>query len=254
MVSKAESKSDDKRPKANMSVNAEKEEVSGQPTDVSKKPAKPGAQELEAPLAFRTKTFFVNVGRAFGNVVNWYSRLTEVRRDDVIDRYRAKGMEKFEKGLFMDAAEDFAALAELHPTDSWAHYMRGRSLGKAGYVPEAIECFRTAAEQDPDDPEIHFQLGLLLSQDEQLSEAEAVFLRVTTQVPTEPKGHYRLGIVYDKMREYDKAVESLHRALELRPQSVKINQRLGFVYEGKGDHAQALEYFKKAAELEDSTI
>jgi len=253
MVSNAESKSDN-RAKAKVSASAEKKEIGGQPVRVPKKATEPGMRELEVPLDFKVKTLFVNIGRAFGKVVHWYSHLTEVSRNDVAERYRAKGMAEFQKGLFADAAEDFAALVELQPTDSWANYMLGRSLGKTGDVAEGITRLRVAVEQDHGDPEIDFQLGLLLSHEEQLEEAEAAFSKVATLVPAEPKGHYRLGIVYDKMGKYNKAIESLHRALELRPQSSKINQRLGFVYEGKGDHAQALKYFKKAAELENSTL
>jgi len=253
MVSNGEWKSDN-RAKAKMSASAEKKETVGRPVRVLKKATEPGVQQLEVPLDFKVKTLFVNIGRAFGKVVHWYSHLTEVSSDDVAERYRTRGMAEFEKGLFADAAEDFAALVELQPADCWANYMLGRSLGKTGDVAEGIARLRMAAELDHGDPEIDFQLGLLLSHEEQLEEAEAAFSKVATQAPAEPKGHYRLGIVYDKMGEYNKAVESLHRALELRPQSPKINQRLGFVYEGKGDHAQALKYFKKAAELENSIL
>ncbi len=253
MVSNVKSKSD-KRLKSKVSAGADKKEAIDQPADVPEKATNPGVMRVEAPLDFKVKTLLVNIGKTFSNVVNWYIHLTEISREDVIERYRTRGMAKFQKGRFVDAAEDFAALVELQPTNPWASYMLGRSLGKAGDVPEAIRWLRTAAEQNPGDPEVHFQLGLLLSHDEQLDEAEAEFSKVAALAPAEPKGHYRLGVVYDKMGEHDRAIESLHRALELRPQSPKVNQRLGFVYEGKGDHGRALKHFKKAAELEDSAL
>jgi Flp pilus assembly protein TadD len=252
MVSTRQSKSD-KEPDSMAAAGLE-QEAGGEPLDDPAIDAKPNAGEVKAPLGFKAVTVFTNIGRTLGRFVDWYGQLTEVKRDDVIERHRKRGIAAFQKGRFADAAKDFAALAELRPTDPWVAYMLGRSLGKAGDVPSALTWLRRAAQLNPGDPEIHFQLGLFLSHEKQLVEAEAEFSKVAKLAPTEAKGHYRLGVVYDNIGEHDKALESLHRALELRPNSPKVNQRLGFVYEGKGDHAQALKYFKHAAEIEDSSL
>ena len=246
MVSRGQSKSD-KEPDSRASAGLEEEETGGEPQGDAVTTTERTVGELNAPLGFKAVTVFTNIGRTFGRLVSWYAQLTEVNRDDVIERHRKRGIAAFQKGRFADAAKDFAALAELRPTDAWVSYMLGLSHGKAGDVPCALKWLRRAAQQNPRDPEIHFHEG-------QLVEAEAEFSKVAELAPAEPKGHYRLGVVYDNAGEHDKALESLHRALELRPNSPKVNQRLGFVYEGKGDHAQALKYFKHAAEIEDSSL
>ena len=253
MVSRGQSKSD-KEPDSRASAGLEEEETGGEPQGDAVTTTERTVGELNAPLGFKAVTVFTNIGRTLGSLVDWYAELTEVKRDDVIERHRKRGIAAFQRGRFADAAKDFAVLAELRPTDAWVSYMLGRSHGNAGDVPWALKWLRRAAQQNSGDPEIHFQLGLFLSHEGQLVEAEAEFSKVAELAPAEPKGHYRLGVVYDNAGEHDKALESLHRALELRPNSPKVNQRLGFVYEGKGDHAQALKYFKQAAEIEDSAL
>ena len=253
MVSNQKSQSN-KKPQAKLAASVKKKAPADQPTPVLDVGTKPRLEEVKAPLSFKGKILLANIGKTFWRLVNWYAGLTEVSRDDAMERYRKRGMAEFENGRFADAAENFAVLVQLEPTDPWAYYMLGCSLSQAGDITKGIQWLSRAAERDGDDPEIHFQLGLLLSQEEQLEEAEAEFSKVAALAPAEPKGWYRLGVIYDKMCEHDKAIKSLHRALELRPQSPKVNQRLGFVYEGKGDRAQALQYFKKAAELENSAL
>ena len=211
-------------------------------------------KEIRIPPSMKVRNVVFNIGKAFGKVVNWYAKLTEIGPADLVAHSRKKAKAALQKEHFTEAADEFARLVKLRPADAEACYMLGYCLGKAGRSSEAITWLKKASELNPEDADTHFQLGLLSCQEDQLHEAELEFSRVTEILPDEPKGHYRLGIVYDKMEEYEEAMSSLERALALNPQSSRINQRLGFVCEGKGDHAEALKYFKKAAELEDSGI
>ena len=242
------------RPTKKTPATAANENAADQSVDAAETIVQPRARRVEAPLGMKMTRVFINIGKTFGRLVNWYANLTEVDHEDLADSYRRKAVAEFQMQHYVVAADLFTTLLTLNPDDAWVCQMLARSLGGAGDVSGAIKWLRSAVEKDAQEPESHFQLGLFLSHAEQFQEAEAQFLKVIALTPDEPKGHYRLGVVYDQMGEYDKALESLQRALQLRPQSPRINQRLGFVCEGKGDHAGALKYFKKSAELENSAL
>lgn len=200
-------------------------------------------------------------------------------------RHMAEGLEQFESGLYLEAAESFEKavaadtsfatayrrLALAYQTLSRPDDVRrvlARAVALVDYITERerlnimaldayfkhdvlemINTYEQIVERFPKDKETRCWLGRIYSRLNRFDDAIAQF-----EAALEIDNSYKLvlnqlGYSYWTQGRYDKAVEIFRRYLELAPDEPSPHDGLGDIYRGAGQFDEAIEEYKEAIRI-----
>lgn len=141
------------------------------------------------------------------------------------------------------------------------HYDRGIQLFDQGLYEEALECFAAVAQAGNRDPlserlalfysaEAHANLGTEAMRKGAWRRAEDHFRKAIAIHPHYPDLYFNLAAVLRHLLNYPEALEALNKALEINPRFAKAHFHRGIVLYAMGEREVGIRAMERAVELE----
>ncbi len=161
------------------------------------------------------------------------------------------GKRLFERGDYVEAAEQLRAATRLMPTNALAFNYLGLALHHSGQPVEAERAYLRALALEKDLTEVHYDLGCLyLDQSNRLEQAKSELTAYTLRRPSNPEGWWKLGQAQLRNRELAAADHSLAEAVRLDPRDPEILTSLGLVQYQRRRPLDAEQFFARALKEE----
>jgi Flp pilus assembly protein TadD len=153
------------------------------------------------------------------------------------------------KGMYRDAAAEWAKALQLGPGEARAHNNLGVCLFKTGRIDEAMAHYNTALELSPEYPEALNNLGDALVRRKQFHEAIPYLEKAIALNPRYASAHSNLGAALAQLNRIDEAISHLEKAVEYQPDLADARNNLGVTLAIAGRYAEAIAALKVAVEL-----
>jgi arylsulfatase A-like enzyme/Tfp pilus assembly protein PilF len=159
------------------------------------------------------------------------------------------GMEYFNGGLYLQAAEQLSETIRYNPGSNVARFNLARSYSRAGLSDRAKQAARELLDLDPKHFGARHLLALLFSKELRFDEAIAEELKAIEVRPRFSEAYNNLGSYYLSSKNTEKAIESYQKAAEYGPTNVLARENLALAYLTLKDYDAALKEAQNAVRL-----
>ncbi len=153
-----------------------------------------------------------------------------------------------------EAVEQYLALRQAEPQDSWTRTSLGHLLYRAGRYDEAAEEFEAAIAMEPENWALVDDEVEALVADDRIHDAIARLQEMIAEQGPFADLHVRLADLYDRVDDDDQATKHYLLALEIQPSYLEATVKLGTHHLQFGRWEEAAEVFYQAAELNDRVL
>jgi Flp pilus assembly protein TadD len=156
--------------------------------------------------------------------------------------YNADGIQLFQHGEYIQAAEDFRAALTLHPDDAALIYNTGRCYDNLGDTARAEGYYTKCLQLAPTHAECHHALASLFLRAGRKDDAARLVQDWLTREPKRAAAYAEDGWLCHEFGDLPRAQARLQQALELDPHEPRALVELARVYEAlqRPDRAKAL--------------
>jgi len=164
--------------------------------------------------------------------------------------YYLRGIDQYDKFLYIDARDSFQRAVGLDPNFAVAHYYLARSFGYLGNEEGRLNSLEQAKihSEKATEKERKFIEAYYTSRIERdIPKRIRILEDIVEKYPKEKPVFLTLGVVYHSIQRYDDAIDALNSALELDPNYGAALNMIAYVYSHLGDFDKALDYFAKYA-------
>ena len=166
------------------------------------------------------------------------------------EQLQQKGVEAFQGGRTVEAADFFARAAALNPAHAPAHNNLGVALAALGRMREALASYARALEIKPDYADAHFNRGIASYDVGELANARASYDAALALTPGAADILSARGDVLRRLGLLEAARADFSQALSLQPDRAAFHNNMGVVLKQSGDLAAARESFARAVARE----
>lgn len=142
------------------------------------------------------------------------------------------------------------ALIADHPTNPYAHLLKGLVHEVAGRNPLAVQCYETALQHAPTFKLAYASLGNLYLSSGQLDKAEHAYKRMSEIDPSDASTHVHIGTVYIMKGDRSAAIAEFEKACEMDPNDLIAHYNLGNAYLEDGLTPRAKATFERVIQLD----
>jgi len=208
-----------------------------------------GVADLTVGLRMEASLF--KLKKFVDNLVDVYSRTTNIEAHEAKDLVSKKAWSYMEKGLYGRAIDEFNRLIGMGKEDAPIYYNMGICCEYEGMDEEAERAYKKVIEVENNHGDAIYRLGLLAIKSDDAATAIKYLSALTDKGNASFDVMYQLGVAYDKKKNYQKAKDSFVKAVASDPKNPKAYKRLGYVFDAIDKHEDAVTCFKKAMELEE---
>lgn len=153
----------------------------------------------------------------------------------------------FVKGDFPAAAEYFARLADLIPTQTRFNVNLGAVLNRMGNHKQAEAALRKVLQRDPRNFDAYYNLGITYRKTNQTNLAISAYREAVRLNPQMAEAYYNLGNIYADLKNHTLAAMNFRKALESRPDFEKASLGLAQAEKQMESARQAISPFGRLA-------
>jgi tetratricopeptide (TPR) repeat protein len=164
--------------------------------------------------------------------------------------YYLRGLDQYDKFLYIDARDSFQRAVGLDPNFAIAHYYLSRSFGSLGNEEgqlRSLEQAKIHSEKATEKERKFIEAYYALKIEGDIPKRLRILEEIVRKYPKEKNILLTLGVVYHSLQRYEDAISVLNTALELDPNYGAALNMIAYVYSYMGDFEKALEYFEKYA-------
>jgi serine/threonine protein kinase/Flp pilus assembly protein TadD len=164
--------------------------------------------------------------------------------------YYLRGIDQYDKFLYIDARDSFQRAVGLDPNFAVAHYYLARSFGNLGNEEgrlRSLEQAKIHSETATEKERMLIEAYYAYQIDRDLPKQIQILEEIVRKYPKEKNILMTLGISYHTIGRYDDAIEVLNSALDLDPNYGSALNMIAYTYSHKGDFEKALGYFERYA-------
>jgi len=132
---------------------------------------------------------------------------TPQQLEDSPHAWMARGVERFGKHEFVEAAAAFRECLAREPNFPDAQYSLAVALAEAGELVEALQHLRAAREREPDRSEVHLSLGSALQRLGEYDQARTAFETAIARDPHNTVAHASLGVLLLQLGDYRRGLD-----------------------------------------------
>ena len=184
----------------------------------------------------------------FDKAIEKFNEAVSVNPSDSIAHY-SRGRAYTEKRQFDNAIADFDQAIRLNATYAEAYDGRGAAYWQMRVDDRALADYSRAIEIDPKLSDAYVNRGKVLTARGRLNEALADYNRAIELSPTDPNAFLGRGNVYSMLRNYDGAFEDFKKALRLNPDLPEVYIKRADAYLARGrpeDYEPAINDYSQA--------
>ncbi|PSB04588.1 tetratricopeptide repeat-containing S1 family peptidase [Merismopedia glauca] len=165
------------------------------------------------------------------------------------DDFYLQANDKYEKGNYQEAIENYTKAIEIDPQYTNAYNNRGIAYGNLGNYQQAISDYARAIALNPQDPDAYYNRGNAYDDLGEYQKAISDYDRAITLNPQDLEAYNNRGIAYRKLGDYQKAISDYNRAIALNPRSPNPYYNRGIAYTNVGEYQKAISDYDLAIAL-----
>ncbi|MEW5951831.1 MAG: tetratricopeptide repeat protein [Elusimicrobia bacterium] len=198
---------------------------------------------------FKTLILFLFISHDFSFAVpsepvreTFFDRLMKNQADTEL----IKGASLMERGLYRQAAVEFAKSCDKNPSAA-AYSMYGASLYWLGDIDGALRQYEKALQKDPNSAPAYQLKGIALARKGDTEGALENFLKTLSLDPSRADANMNAGSVYFSGGLMASALSYMKKALKLDPFNPLYLHQTGLIYFYLERYSEAADFFDKAA-------
>ena len=160
-----------------------------------------------------------------------------------------EGVDKYEKGQYKEAIQDFTQVIALNPQDARAYNQRGDAFYRLGNYQKAQLDASIAIGLNPQDANAYYDRGFSNYQLGKYKEAIADYTKAIQLNAKNPYTYYGRGLARVEMKDHQRAMADFNKAIALQPKYTGAYLQRGILRRRLRQHQAAIQDFNTAIEI-----